>query len=154
MGGAHLEGFMGSWWVILCLIFICLGFCFLAFHLYPPPPNHLHWPSFPYFTCDEKMELNLGKIFKGMLELGLGCCWPSNYPKTLVPIFTKYPNMISRQMVGFCVDLSPSLVGAGLAFLWFPSCNQNICIYIYIYLSLSLYIYIYIYIYIHNGCRY
>ncbi len=88
------------------------------------------------------MELNLGKTL-GMLELGVGCCWPSKYQKLLCQ-FTKYPNMISRQNGGiFCLYLSPSLVCAGLAFLQFHSCNQ---IYVYISFSLSLYIYMYTYI--------
>jgi hypothetical protein len=77
--------------MILCFILICLGFGFLAFHLYLPPPP-LPFPpiisiDLLFFTCDEKMELNLGKIL-GMLELGLGWLLTKQLPKNShVPIY-------------------------------------------------------------------
>jgi hypothetical protein len=72
--------------MILCFILICLGFSFLAFHLYPPSTPPIISIDLLFFTCDEKMELNLGKIL-GTLEFGTWVLLTKQLPKTLVPIY-------------------------------------------------------------------
>lgn len=116
--------------------FWLFGFPFIS----PPPNNHLHWPSFLYLWWEDGTEF--GEDFR---NVGIGT-WvvvdQATTKNSHVPIYKVPKYDFKTKWWDFCLDLSPSLVCAGLAFLQFPSCNQ---IYVYKYkymISLSLYIYI------------
>lgn len=126
--GFIVSDFMLNFYLFRFLLF---GFPFIS-----PSPNHLHWPSFPYFTCDEKMEPNLGKILRNV-EIVTWVLLTKQLPKNSRANLQSTQIWFQDKWWDFCVNLSPSLVCAGLAFLWFPSCNQ---IYVYIYTYLSLYL--------------